>query len=77
MRIGYSQQMRSATAYGAAVNGLNDKELHKLRTELLKATTPQHGSHLRQLATKGDPAWKEALAPFRMWSKILWLAQTL
>ena len=49
----------------AAVNGLDDRELHKLRTALLKATTPHHGSHKRQLATKGDPAWKEALAPFR------------
>ena len=58
-------------------DGLNDKELHKLRTELLKATAPQHGSHRRQLAAKGDPAWKEALVPFRMWSRVLWLSQTL
>ena len=73
----YSHQLKPATAFGAAVNGLDTKELHKLRNALLKATTPYHGSHRRQLALKGDPAWKEALALFRMWSRILWLSQRL
>ncbi len=70
--------MLPATVYGAAVYGMDDKELKKLRSSMLAAKKPNVGgsSATMQLAVKGADSWAAALAPARMWCRLLWNAQT-
>ena len=64
-----------SAAYGAAVQGMSDAELYRVRQTMLQATTPRRGASMPlRLAVWGDPVLEPALAPAMMWVDFLWKA---
>ena len=63
-----------ATEYGAAVNGIDDAELHSLRKIGASGMSPSAGgrSLTALMILKGDPAWRAATAPISQWVKVAW-----
>ena len=65
-----------AATFGAAVNGLDDREVKRLRQ--LSATVMKPGGRLRSLKTtlllNGAPTLRYELAPVNMYARMVWRA---
>ncbi len=68
-----------AAVYGAAVNGLSDVEVMKVRRAAAHAYTPRaKGRSLRRLfLMMGVPTWKAEVEPFLQYHKEVWRATLL
>ena len=66
---------RPAATYGACVNGFNDHEIERLRSDLLRGFSPCRGaSRSMRLSLFGDPACQAILAPALQYVRLLWKA---
>ncbi|CAK0826069.1 unnamed protein product [Prorocentrum cordatum] len=67
---------RPAATFGVEINGLTDRELHKLRTDFGKFRKPCHGgvSASAKVVLLGDPTVAIAMAPVLQWSRMVWMA---
>ena len=65
---------KPAMVYGAAVLGMTDSELRRVRGLMIAPMTPE-GNGMPfdlKLPLVGDPCWREALAPALMWAAEIW-----
>jgi len=69
--------LKPAVGFGAAANGLDDKELLVIHRVFMANKTPAVGgaSLTARLAVHGDPLTKESCAPALMWHRQLWAAE--